>query len=476
MADKELLDQNREIFLELPEQREFKRDFDGQLYLWEETDVSYKQVVKHVERYVMEKLMKPTQQTMWVGYQGELDPEYEKRMQNGITYWRERGDAEAVHQFQMELVGMRNMSRLVAKSKAEKGFFPSIVDASHPGDFYKDENGFRKIVTNVGVGGEEVEDGYLYTYYTIPSDFLELEVYYEYVSELGLIQLTEELLQQRMGELSSTTLVAFPFLVEQYQNLASKLGYSSWDEITQLADEYLEDKEDLFAYERRSYLVKNFADRYWEGIILRDEELIEDVTDAMGVLLAMEYGNKYLGKDKEFMAGEIDRMVRLAKAQRLKVFETPALLYESSGFSPVEFTNLGNLNDLYAYRQQMMIIMQTDRKVQEGMATGCGGAVNFLQGRGLEMLWPNNQSVNLAGFDLHQNYGYTSNISNGVEYISTTSSSTTWINGEPEGTKDKMECVECPLCHHKPVTAYMTSSRIYCSSCKDSLPLSSVSD
>lgn len=434
-------------------EREFTRDFDGQLYTWEHTDISYEQIVEHLRRYLVEKLMKPARQEMWVGFNGELDPEYEKRMQNAIDYWTERGDVKAVSQFSQELAGMRNMAILVARNKQDSGNFPNVVVASHPGDFYVGKNSFRKVVTNIGVGGEEVAGGYIYSYITVPSHYVSIAPYYDHLQMVSDVNATSETLQQAMGPLSAEALVAFPLLLRNHvralENLATYLGYESWEAIEALAAQQMLDMEDPVAFSRREAMVTDLARRLWDAKTGGDEQMLADISDAAGTLFAMEYGSVYRGKGVDFVRGEVERMLRVVVAQRTKVFEMQNATVWMA-YNP-------DFLELLEYRNRMTRIMQTNLKVQEGMATGCGGANNFLQGGyGQESY----DTTTYAGFEMMSIFGYqegtttsTSTAQLASEIVVTLSSGETYTLKVKEGEK----CLNCgaksghtPLCRIGP--------------------------
>lgn len=442
------------------ETREFKRDFDGVLYLWEKTDITYDQVVGHVRRYLVEKLMKPTQQEMWVGLNGELDPEYKKRMQNAIDYWTERGDDRAVQQFSQELVGMENMALLVAKTKHETGSFPSVVVASHPGDFYVGENTFRKVVTNIGVEGREVADGYVYTYDTVPSSYMTLTDYYGYLQTVSDVNETEMQLQQTMGPLSAKALVSFPLLLNNHaqalEQLAKYLGYESWKQIKILADEQMLDREDPLAIERREEFVQELSRRLWQARERNNKQEVEDLSDTMGTLFAMENGSVYRGRGKDFVFGEVGRMLQLVVADRMKIFERRGV--------DTWIVADPDLSALWQYREAMAYIMQTNVRVQEGMATGCGGAVNFLQGDKWNQFSVRYQEPTYAGADMMQNFGFQENtatasvqsaqeitvsLSGGEKYTLTVEEGKKCVGcGAESGYSPLLRIGPCKLCEH----------------------------
>ena len=353
--------------------REFSRDFD--LSLYHPDHLSAPQIETHVSAFLGEKLLKPRSESVWIGADGTLDPDYILLLQKSVVYWRGRGDERAAFRFEKELEGIQNMAKLVIVSAEQGTALPVVLSASDPGDFYVDSEGNKKSVTFVGLLSKEEGQGWRYNIFSLPTRHIGLDNHWKLLETLGDIQRTEQILQQTLSELTAANLIAFPVILDELTHsldeLAYALGYSSWTEIEVIAAHQLEMESDVQAIPRRTKMISEFSSRIFFSVKARQSQLQQEaLVDAMSDMFAIEAGGRdYLGLSSEQIAKEIDKNVRLALAEKLGVFDDKSTRdVEQLGI------HLGDLQQLARQRAWMIAAFATNPLAQEARATGCGGS------------------------------------------------------------------------------------------------------
>lgn len=360
----------------------FKSDFD--LAFYDSETISADVIEHHVSSFFGEKLMKPRVEPLWVGRNGELDPNYIAMMERSIQYWREKGDERAVERFSKELEGAKNTTSLIIESSRDsKEPQPIILNASDPGNFYVDQEGRKKSVTFVWVKQSSEESGWKYLVYSLPTKHLGLEEHWGIVKDLADIHKTEEILKQSLREedLSANALIAFPLLlnslIHDLDDVAEKMGYSNWDEIERISADQLALENDASAKERREKLVTDFSMRIFFAVKdQRPLEYQEALVAAMSDTLALEAGGEYLGLSAKHIEEEIEKNVQLALALRHKIFELESYadVQQLSQDLDIRF---GNLDQLYLHYQHITQSFHNNPIALAARATGCGGSGNL---------------------------------------------------------------------------------------------------
>lgn len=359
----------------------FKSDFD--LAFYDPLTVSIEVVEHHVASFFGEKLMKPRAESLWVGRNGELDPNYIAMMERSIQFWREKGDEKAVERFTKELEGAKHAVTLVIESSRDnKEPQPIIINASDPGDFYVDQEGRSKSVTFVWVKQSTAENGWNYRVYSLPTKHIGLEDHWKIVKSLADIHKTEEILRQSLDDvsLSANALVAFPVLLNTLahglDDVAVNMGYPNWGEVERVAADQLALENDGTAKERRAKLVADFSRRIFFAV--KDQRAVEyqeALVAAMSDTLALEAGGEYLGWSALRIEGEIEKNVQLALALRHKIFELGSY-EEIQRLSQDLDIRFGNLDQLFHHYQRVTQAFYNNPIAQEARATGCGGSGN----------------------------------------------------------------------------------------------------
>lgn len=388
-------------------QRNFKSDFDLELYNPLAMDIG--EIERHVRAFLAEKLIQPRSEHLWIGKDGALDPNYVAMMQKSVNYWRARGDERAATRFEKELEGAQNIVKLVTTSALQGDPLPIVVNASDPGDFYVDEQGRKKSVTFVWMLDSPGIGGWNYKVISLPTQFIGLEKHWELLEEVGSVQKTRDILQESLSSLTAERLIAYPVLLDELihsvDEVAKKLGFESWDRVEEIAANQLALESDPYAHERRETMVQEFTNR----IVIAVQQNIstekkEALVNAMSDMFALEAGSRdYLGLSSKKIKLEIEKNVRLSLAEKLKVFDKPPASYNSLDFE------LGDLQDLYAHRAWMIQAFATNPLAQEARATGCGGSgTNYSQSFGVDRFSFGYESPTYAGFNVMQNFGYQS--------------------------------------------------------------------
>ncbi len=442
----------------------FKSDFDLGFYSLENLNADT--VETHVRSFFGEKLMKPRRERLWVGRDGTLAPDYVEMMERSIKYWQERGDDKAVLRFEKELEGARNAVSLIIATTDKNEPLPIVINASDPGDFYVDKEGRKKSMTFVWIKESTSESGWKYSVYSLPTAYIGIEKHWAMLKKLGDLQRTQEILKNIFNEdeLSANSVIAFPLIVSNLtrgmNEIADELGYASWDEIEQMAANQLELEKDPYARERREGMVDEFTHRILDTVKgYRSQDEKEALVNAMADMFALEAGKEYLGWSKEKIVVEMEKNIRLALADKLKLFDKPQAHYHNWS------VELGDLAELYVQRTWMMNAFRNNPLAREARATGCGGS-------GMSMSNDVLASLNASSFMDKMNitdttqFDYWTNIAGQVgngEFDTSTSSTgkyTEYYNYEP-GT--------CTNCHeHKPYVAHPKSADIQCAGwCSD---------
>lgn len=334
-------------------------------------DVSYELVKLHVSKLLAEKLLMPNAEDLWIGKDGQLDPNYLGMMQRAVDFWQAKGDKLAVKRFTSELEGAKNIVRLVTESAQRGERPPTVVSASDPGDFYVDQDGRKKSVTFVSILLGADEGGWRYRQVVIPTRYIGLVKHWEILQTVGEVEKTEKVLGTAVETLSAEALIAFPVLLQEnilaIDKLAQELGYSDWDEVEEKARDQLVLAEDTLATGRREAMITKFAELICQYVREnRTESELKALANAMGDTFALEQGKVYLGWDGDQISLQIDKTVQVARVDaqrqarpldRATLFLTEAEAYE-----------------LEQHQAWMMQQFATNELAREARSTGCGGS------------------------------------------------------------------------------------------------------
>lgn len=346
------------------------------------SEVAGEVVRRHVGKFLAEKLMSPSEERMWIGRDGSLDPDYLAMMERSVKYWRARDDQKAVKRFEAELLGAENIVELVKYSGRDKVEAPVIISASDPGTFYVDKDGVKKSVTFVSVPYLSNESGWQYRQFALPTKFIGLEEHFAILQKVGDIARSVTLLGHSIGELTSESLIAFPVILDSVahslDDLAQLLGYESWDVVEEMAQDQLRLAEDTNAKERREFMVEEFSKRIIAKISLKKRSQLQEeaLVNAMSDTFALERGGVYVGWDTQQIAEEIRKTVKLAL-----VVQEGELGDYVNGPSLSERELYSQLEELVAHRQWLRRQFATNNLAKEARATGCGGSGISLFGR-----------------------------------------------------------------------------------------------
>jgi hypothetical protein len=446
----------------LVEVKAFKSDFNLDFY--DPNNLSTKQVETHVRAFFGEKLLQPRSEELWIGRDGTLDPDYVAMMHKSINYWRVQGDEKAAVRFEKELEGAENIVQLILLSASRGEPLPIVLNASDPGDFYVDSEGNKKSVTFLWMLNEVGDGGWNYKILSLPTKFIGIEKHWELLEKLGNVQKTKNILQIVMKELTANELIAFPVLFNEFEHslneLATSLGYKSWEDIERIAANQLELEKDPYAKERREKMIDEFTTRILDTVKgYRSQDEKEALVNAMADMFALEAGKEYLEWRKEKIALEIAKNVRLALADKLKIFDQPQ---EHSQNWSVEF---GDIAELYAQRTWMMNAFRNNPLAREARATGCGGSGMSMSDDIFASLNASSFMDNMGITDTGQFDYWTNNIAKqfGSSNLKTESST-----GKYKEYYDYKPGV-CTHCHeHKLYVAYPKSTDIPCAGwCSD---------
>lgn len=443
----------------------FKSDFD--LGLYDPLNINRSEIERHVRSFFGEKLMKPRLEKLWIGREGSLDPNYVEMMRKSVAYWRTRGDERAATRFEKELEGAQNIVNLVVLSVQNGEPLPIVMNASDPGDFYVDEEGNKKSVTFVWMLDQAEEDGWQYDVISLPTRFIGLENHWGLLKEIGNLQKTKELLQTSLITLSAENLIAYPVLLDDLvysvEEIAKRLGFESWDEIERIVADQLALDKDPHARERRETLVDEFTNLIIIAVEQnKSTEYKEALVDAMSDMFALEAGSRdYLGLSSDEIRVEIEKTIRLALAEKLRVFD------RSFGYYRNYRLELGDLRELYVQRTWMINAFRTNPLAQEARATGCGGSgMSFSQGYGMDRFSFGYVGNTYAGFEMIQNLGYQDTMTE-ISSFSTHSSTgkyKEYYDYYPDRCRG-------PCKSDKPYVAHPKSSEIgcgyFCSDCEE---------
>lgn len=359
----------------------FESDFDLDLYNPDLHGLS-DLVETHVRAFFGEKLLMPRVEKLWVGQDGTLDPDYVEMMKRSVDYWRSKGDEQAATRFEKELEGAENAVKLILSSRTGNDEpLPVVINASDPGNFYVDQNGRKKSVTFVWMLSESSNGGWKYNVYSLPTSFIGLDKHWELLKKMADLQSTESVLKRLLNdsELTSNELVAFPVILDSLSHtlneIATELGYASWNEIEEMAENQLAMEEDSYASERREQIVVDFMARIFYAVKdRRPREYQQALVAAMSDTMAVEAGKRdYLKMKAEDVKGEIDKNVRLALALQYKVFEKKD--YQEVIDLGIDF---GSLSALYVHQGWLRNVFTSNPLAAEARATGCGGSgINY---------------------------------------------------------------------------------------------------
>lgn len=362
------------------------RDFDLEFY--DPLTVSEQEVERHVGSYMGEKLLAPRMESLRIGRDRQLDPNYLQLMSRAIAHARKNGNEEVAERYEKELGGMQGLVELVVESGLKQEPLPIVVMASDPGNIYVDQEGNKKSKTFVAMLVESEEKGWRYKIYDLPTKYIGLEKHWEILRKLGDISKTERLLRRVMLEITPSSVVEFPAILNELEysldELAVELGFESWDEVEKQADNQLVLEGDEQAEPRREFLIKEFTKRIVTAV--REgatSEAMEALVNAMADIFAMEKGAVFTGKTGVQVLPEIEKMTKVALADKLGVFsQTKNWDYEATIY------NLGlgqaELEGLWEQRAWAINIFQTNPMAREARATGCGGAGISLGGQGVQ--------------------------------------------------------------------------------------------
>ena len=354
--------------------QKFASDFDLRFYHPE--TVVKDDVIRHVGAFLGEKMLQPRQESIWIGKNGELDPNYLSLMQNSIIYWRARGDELAANRFEHELLGMQNMMKLILTSYDVKESMPIVINASDPGDFYVDQDGIKKSGTFVGLLDHEEGNGWRYSIFSLPTRYIGLDEHWEMLQEFGNLQRTREMLGYGLENLTAEELVAYPVLmnslVYQLDDLAKRLGYESWDRVVEMVANQMKLEQDDNALVRREAMIQDFTKRILRSVRDRESDIDQQaLVNAMADIFALEAGKEYLGLGEEQILTEIAKMADLAKAERCGGFETQVTRFDyHKDYSLTEI----KIAEMCSFRESIIARFASNPLAREARATGCGGS------------------------------------------------------------------------------------------------------
>lgn len=406
-----------------PPDETFKSDFYLRFYNAQNPELS--KIENDVRAFFGEKLFQPRDEKVFIGRDGTLDPNYVAVMQNAIDYWQERGDEKAASRFVKELEGAKNAVKLVLQSHERGSRIPIIINASDPGDFYVDKEGNKKSVTFVWTLESEESGGWKYHVFSLPTAYIGLKKHWELLKNLGDLQLTERILRHALSELDADSLIAFPVILDQLNNnldsIAEKLGYSSWENIEQLAANQLALEKDPSAKDRRERIVANFTLRIWHAVKQqKSQKYQEALVAAMSDTMAVEAGKRaYLGMNSADIDKEIEKNVQLSLAIHHDVFKKRS--YQEIRQLGIKFDDLSSI---YAHAHWMNREFNSNADARLARSTGCGGSGNDY---GVNDAWGN---IGLASYSravFAEQRNYESKFGSLNEYGSSSG------GGEPEG-------------------------------------------
>ncbi|KKU26574.1 MAG: hypothetical protein UX37_C0001G0001 [Microgenomates group bacterium GW2011_GWA2_46_16] len=433
---------------------QFQADFNLNFYNLETTR---EEIEEHVGAFLGEKLLAPRSQSLWIGRNGTLDPDYIVMMERSIEYWRQRGDTKAVQRFESELTGMRNLTYLVMEQGLAGEEIPVVIMASDPGEFYMDKLGRKKSATFVGLLEQSEANGWRYRILSLPTKFIGLTKHKELLWRIGDIEKTKRILGSSLENLTADNLVAFPVLldhlVRSLDELAADLGFPSWNRIEELAADQLALENDIYARSRRAAMVDEFTRQIWALVQNgRSFDEKEAMVSAMSEMFALETGKEYLGWNEEKIQSEIKKNIKLALAQKLGALENEDVFIRYA-----EQYDLGGWQDAVGQYGWMQNAFMTNPLAQEALSTGCGGSGNnYQQGLGWDKFSFGHEQPTYSGFDMINSFGYTSTDTDSVS------------TGKYKEYYDYKPGV-CAHCHeHKSYVAYPKSSDVKCAGwCSD---------
>ena len=350
----------------------FKSDFIVDFY--SPIDFSREKVYEEVKAFFGEKLFQPRVEELWVGENGELDPNYVHMMENSINYWEKKGDHNAVRRFSKELEGAHNIVKLILASSNKSTPLPIVVNASDPGDFYVDDFGKKKSVTHIWMKNSDKAGGWGYRVFSLPTKHAGIENHWKTLQDLAEIQKTANILGEMFTELTPESLIAFPVILSEMNGaldqLANRLGYESWDDVEERAAHQLELREDHMAAERRERIVENFTARIFLAVKdNRPEYYREALVAAMSDTMSIEAGKSdYIGMSADDISEEIEKNFQVALALQTKAFN-------KKSYQEVRDLGLGlgDLSSVYFHFLKMRKAFENPL-VQEARSTGCGGS------------------------------------------------------------------------------------------------------
>lgn len=363
----------------MSEQERFRSDIHLRFY-GDGRPLDLSEIDKDVRAYFGEKLFKPRRERVKIGKDGRLDPNYIFHMQRAIEYWSKEEDWAAVERFQSELDGVNNVVKLVTQSHETGCMLPIVVNASDPGDFYVNDGGYKKSLTYVWTLEKETIDAWEYRVFSIPTEHIGLEKHWELLKKISNLQVTGRMLKTILSEseVNPLSMIAYPVVVDQYahnlDSIAKELGFASWDEIEKQANNQLALELDPTAPKRRERIIENFKLRIWHAIKQnKDREYLKALENAMADTMAVEAGeNKYIGMDERQIDEQIKKNLQVSLAMQYRVSSHyNYFTYKLSGIKSEQ-----DLREIEQHAMWLRNEFQTNEKVRQAKATGCGGAGN----------------------------------------------------------------------------------------------------
>jgi hypothetical protein len=194
-------------------------------------------------------------------------------------------------------------------------------------------------------------------------------------------------------KLDALSLISFPVVLNQYicslDSIASELGYKSWNDIEDMANNQLALESDHMAPLRRERIVKNFTKRIWYAVKSeRDQKYQDALVAAMADTMAVEAGKRaYMGMSPEEIDLEIDKNVQLSLAIHYDLLKMGSYQeIRKTGF------RLGDIDQIRAHANWLNHEFLTNPESRQAKATGCGGSGNSY---GLGDSW---SSLNARGY------------------------------------------------------------------------------
>lgn len=464
----ERLSSDFKVFKDTQPKESFSRDFDSSLFNFETplTEIELK-----VGAYLGEKLFQPRKESIKIGLDGKLDPEYEKHLKKSVSYWREKGDESAAYRFEMELHGMYQLANLVMQKKSPNAeLMPRMINGSDPGTTYATDEGAKTVVFVTEF--DHYENYWMvFNQYSLPVDLMTLEDLWESIQAYGDLAQTAKVIGAQMGELTSETLVAYPVYVQSYlgvlNEIARAYGHVDWQQIKKKANEQFKLDNDEHAILRRNEFVNVYARRIKDALSRGvSKEEINIIDEAMRRQFALESGAEYLGLSVTRVEKLVSQMIFDVAAERHGLFESNASDKQREVFRRENKLSNLEMDELVVHRTWMIGAFRNNATARKALMTGCGGGITVSMGNeGLES-W--SREISFADM-VYENPTMTDPFGYGID--TTTSVSETSSTGKyKEYYNYYRDTCRGPCLSEKPYVAHPKSSEVpcgyWCSDCE----------